>query len=192
MLTKKLPGYKDKVMKKSLVLLLILLITLNQSAFAAISSDYVSIDMTQVPLSSKLKKDYQAFKYIITNTSTQNVNLVNAQVTNGQNGASASNAVDNGSGVGTLWAVMGPVGLFTFGIGWLVGLVGTPIVLLTSKGKNKKARREGQGFSNIVDLGLLTSGDSTSVQTLIPIGATPQLKVTFQEPGTKELLMVSR
>lgn len=179
-------------MKKTLVLLLILLITLNHSAFAANAGDYISIDMTQIPLNSKLKKDYQAFKYEITNTSSQNINLVNAQIANGQNGAAASNAVDNGSGVGTLWAVMGPVGLFTFGIGWIVGLVGTPIVLLTSKGTNKKARQESQAYSNIVDLGLLTSGDSTSVQTLVPIGATPQLKVTFQDPGTKELLMVSR
>lgn len=171
--------------------MLILLITLNSGVFAA-ASDYLQINMNTVPLNSKLKKDYAGYKYEITNISSQNINLINAQITNGQDGAAASNAVDDGNGVGTLWAVAGPVGLFTLGIGWLVGLVATPVVLLTSKGKNKKARKEGQAYSNIVDLGLLSSGDSTSVQTLIPIGAKPQLKVTFQEPGTKELLMLSR
>lgn len=177
-------------MKKFVCLLIVSQLIIVNPAYA--NTDLITIDMTQAPLSSKLKKEYQAYKYNIMNTSKQNINLVNAQIVNGQDGAVASSAMDDGNGVGTLWAIAGPVGLFTFGIGWAVGLLATPVVLLTSKGKNKKARLEGQAYSNIVDLGWLGTGESIAVQTLVPIGAKPQLKLTFQDPNSKELLMVSR
>jgi hypothetical protein len=166
------------------------LLTSTTEAFAI--SELVSIDLSSIPLSSKLKKDYAGYKYVVTNTSSNDINLVNAQIINGADGATGFAAVDDGSGVGTLWAIMGPVGLFSLGIGWAVGLLLTPVMLITNGGKNKKAKSEGQAFSNIVNLGIMKSGDSTTFQTLVPIGAKPQLKLTVQNPNTKELEMVSR
>lgn len=180
-------------MKKITLVIAIFSLFLNLTpAFAVEASDFVRVEMSSIPLSSKLKKEYSGYKYEIVNDSKQAVKLVNAQIIHGRDGGAAAAAVDDGNGVGTLWAVMGPLGLFTFGIGWAVGLIATPVVLLTSKGKNKKARREGQSFTNLVDLGALASGGSTEVQTLVPVGSTPQMKLTIQDPNTNELLMITR
>lgn len=144
-----------------------------------------------VLLQSRLKGDYNGYKYTITNKSDGDLELVNATITNGQDGAIASDVVADGSGVGTMWAIMGPAGLVSFGITWLVGIVATPIMLVTDKMRNSKARKEGLNFNNLVDLGLLPAGQSTEVNTLIRKGAQPQLKITYKSPSSSELKFIA-
>lgn len=155
-------------------------------------SKQITITKSQLPLSSKLKKEYNAYKYDIVNNSNQEIYIVNAQIVNGVNGNIASNAVDHGSGVGYVWAFCGPIGLITLGIGWAVGLAATPIVWSISSSRNKKAKIEGMAYSNIVDLGYLSKGESTSVQTLVPIGTQPQIRLTIQGQDSRDLIMVNR
>jgi hypothetical protein len=155
-------------------------------------SNRINIVQSQIPLSSKLKKDYNAYRYDIQNNSNQDINIVNAQIINGTNGSIAVQSVNGGHPIGTTWAICGPVGLFTLGIGWAVGLLATPVVWGISSSNDNKARKESIAYSNLVNFGYLKKGDSTSVQTLVPIGAQPQIKLTVQAEGFKDLIMVGR
>ena len=153
----------------------------------------IEIDLEQVPLKSvKLRKEFEGYSFTIQNKATKPLTLINAQVKNGVDGSVAYSSVDNGSGVGIWWAICGPAGLFTFGIGWLVGLLGTPVYLVVDKNRNKKARVESLPYTNLVDLGTLNNGDSIEVKTLARLGTKPQLKLTVQDDATKETFMVSR
>ena len=93
--------------------------------------------------------------------------------------------------MGVTWAIAGPVGLFTLGIGWIVGLLATPIVWVVQNNKNKKNRAEGMAYTNIVPVGVLNASESVSVKTLVPIGAQPQLKLTIMD-SKKNLHSVNR
>jgi acyl CoA:acetate/3-ketoacid CoA transferase alpha subunit len=150
------------------------------------------ISVNQVPLRSKLKKEYTAYKYTIHNNSGKDINIINAQIDNGTNGAVAYNAVDGGHPIAVTWAICGPAGLFTLGIGWAVGLVATPVVWIVSSSNNKKARIESTPYTNAISLGYIKNGQSVIAGTLIPIGATPQLKLTIQEEGTKDLILINK
>lgn len=166
-------------------------LNVNLMCFANNLSEGVQVNLSQVPLSSKLKKSYNGYKYVITNTSNQNLDIVNAQILNAVNGSVAYQDVSDGHPIGTTWAIAGPVGLFTFGIGWLAGIVATPIVWIVSDSKNKKAQRESIAYPNIINLGVLTKGDSIEADFLVPIGAKPQLKMIVQQEKTKELVHVN-
>ena len=83
--------------------------------------------------------------------------------------------------MGVTWAIAGPVGLFTLGIGWAVGLIATPSVWVVQNNKNKKIRTEGMAYTNIVPLGVLNANESATVKTLVPIGSVPQIKLTIMD-----------
>ena len=91
------------------------------------------------------------------------------------------------SAMARTWIIAGPVGLFTLGIGWAVGLLATPIVAIVSAKNKKKTQIESIPYSNLVALGELNSGDLTTVSTLVPIGCKPQLKLTIQDIKTRQL-----
>lgn len=180
-------------MKKFFVwsLLFIAFLNLNSVCFANPLSDDVQVTLSQVPLSSKLKKSYNGYKYTITNTSNQSLNIVNAQILNAVNGSIAYQDVSDGHPIGTTWAIAGPVGLFTLGIGWVAGIIATPIVWIVSDSKNKTAQRESIAYPNIVNLGVMTKGETIEANFLVPIGAKPQLKMIVQPEKSKELVQVN-
>lgn len=150
--------------------------------------DKMNVSLEQIPITSKLKKNYNGYRYTISNNSDQNINLVNAQVLNAVNGSVAYNAVNDGHPIGTTWAIAGPVGLFTLGIGWVIGLIATPIVYVVSESNNKKAQVESVAYPNIVNIGTLSKGESITTEFLVPIGARPQLKMTVQPEKSKDLV----
>ncbi|MFM7390709.1 MAG: hypothetical protein ACKO34_08845 [Vampirovibrionales bacterium] len=174
----------------SLFLMLILVI-LPFKAFASIENE-ITVQLSQVELQSKLKKEYSGYQYIIENKHAAPVMLLNGQVINAVNGNIAAQAVTDGSPIGITWAIAGPVGLFTLGIGWIVGLLATPIVWAVSSSKSKKARRESTAYPNIVNTGILNTGDIITTKILVPIGTQPQLRLTFQNPKTKEVFSVNK
>jgi hypothetical protein len=79
------------------------------------------------------------------------------------------------------WAIAGPVGLFTLGIGWAVGLLATPVVWFVQNNQNKKTRTESIAYTNIVPIGNLNPAESIMVKSLVPIGSQPQLKLTIMD-----------
>lgn len=156
-------------------------IGLNQICFAASAFEQMDINSTIVPLNSRFKKFYSGYEYTITNNLNKPVNIINAQIKNGQDGNVAFQSSECEGGIGTTWAIAGPVGLFTFGIGWAVGLVATPIVAVAQNKKNKKMQTEGLAYTNSVPLGVINAGESVTFKTLVPIGAQPQLKLTIMD-----------
>lgn len=160
--------------------------------FAFVSSD-LKITSTQVPLSTQLKKYYTGHEYVIENKSNSTINVVNAQIVNGYDGNIAFTTTMNNepSAMARTWIIAGPIGLFTLGIGWVLGLLATPVVAIVSSKNKKKTQTESIPYSNMVALGELNTGDSTTVSTLVPIGSKPQLKLTIQDVKTKQLHSVN-
>lgn len=179
-------------MKKFLSLFLLgICLNFQLACLADSLTDNVNVTLEQIPLSSKLKKDYNGYKYTVVNNSDQSINVVNAQILNAVNGSIAHQAVNNGHPIGVTWAICGPVGLFTLGIGWLAGIVATPIVWAVSDCNTKKSQRESIAYPNIVNLGKMARGESIEAKFLVPIGAKPQLKMTVQPEKSNELVPIN-
>ena len=160
--------------------LLVCFWSLQNSCFAV---DYTQLDVSKnmMVLNSRLKKDFAGYEYIITNNFNEEINIVNAQIINGQDGNTAYMKSEGEGAIGVTWAIAGPVGLFTLGIGWVVGIIATPIVWIVQNNKNKKTRTESMAYSNIVPIGTLNTAESIQVKTLVPIGSQPQLKLTIMD-----------
>lgn len=180
-------------MKKILTLFLtILFLGMNSEALAFVDINKIEITKNQIPLNSKLKKRYSGYEYIIKNNDKYKINVLNAQILNGNDGNIAFNTVEQGSGgaIGTVWAICGPTGLFTFGLGWLAGVVATPIAWLVANNSDKRANIESVSYTNIVPIGYIGSGEIIHVKTLVPIGSVPQIKISILDEKTKELYQV--
>ncbi len=179
-------------MKKIIAfILLVVYMGIHHVCMAITSFEQLDIQKTQIPLNSKLKKDFSGYEYIITNKTKQSINIVSAQILNGQDGNMAYQKSEAEGAMGVTWAIAGPVGLFTLGIGWAVGLIATPIVWVVQNNQNKEIRTEGMAYTNIVQLGLLNANESTSVKTLVPVGAQPQIKLTIMD-SKKNIYTINR
>lgn len=175
------------------ILCVLLAFTLFTAPYFAFTSSDLKITSTQVPLSTQLKKYYTGNEYVIENKSISTVNIVNAQIVNRHDGNIAFTKTMNNepSAIARTWIIAGPVGLFTLGIGWAVGLLATPVIAIVSTKNKKKTQIESIPYSNMIALGELSLGDSTTVSTLVPIGSKPQLKLTIQDVKTKQLHSVN-
>ena len=178
-------------MKKIISLITLLCYLGVQNVCFAIDFEMIDVQKNTIALTSKLKKDFVGYEYTITNNLNETINIVNAQIINGQDGNTAYMKSESEGGIGVTWAIAGPVGLFTLGIGWAVGLIATPIVWVVQNNKNKKIRTEGVAYTNIVPIGVLNSSESVQVKTLVPIGSQPQLKLTIMDKN-KELYTINK
>ncbi len=180
-------------MKKFVSTLILLSIIAFQPVCLAIENTPISITKEEKILKSKLKKYYAGYEYTITNTSSNRLNIVNAQIQNGTNGSIAYNTIDysTGKAIGVFWAVMGPVGLFTLGIGWLAGIIGTPIVWICANHKDKKLRKESFVYTDTIPLGYIEPQENITVLTLIPLGAEPQVKITIYNDKSKDYQIIN-
>jgi len=182
-------------MKRFFTLCLICIYCLIPSVSLA-NSTYDNLEITCTPfiLNSKLKKEYSGYEYSITNNYKNKINIVNARIINGNDGNTAYQTAHNNSGsaMGTTWAIAGPAGLFTLGLGWIVGLIATPIVWVVSKNNDKDMRTESIPYTNTVPIGYIASGDTITVKSLVPLGSKPQLKLTIMDEKTKELTTLTR
>ena len=176
-------------MKKIIISILISILFANNFALAAINEHDIEVTRENVVLNSKLKKKFVGYNYTIVNNTGKKINIVNAQIIKGNSGDLAYNEVEQGAGssIGIVWAVAGPAGLFTLGIGWLAGIVATPIAWLVTNSSDKKAQRESVVYDNTVPIGYLNHTETLEVKTLVHKGATPQLKLTVMDIKTKEL-----
>lgn len=108
-------------MKKKFIMLILTIcyFALTQSAWAITNFEELDIQMNQVHLNSKLKKDFSGYEYVITNNLKAPINIVSAQIKNGYDGNMAYQKSETEGAIGVTWAIAGPAGLFTFGIGWI-------------------------------------------------------------------------
>ncbi len=173
-------------MKKILSLFLILVLFLIQNTCFAVINDGLSVKREELILKSELKKKYLAYEYIITNQSRENIEIKNAQVINGISGTVAFNANEEGAkkSIGRLWIVMGPLGLFTLGLGWVAGVLGTPIAAIKGHLKKNKIEKESENYKIDVSVGILQPQESIRIKILTTFGTSPQLKLTAADPKT--------
>lgn len=154
---------------------------IQDACFAITDYSQLDIQLNQTVLNSKLKKDFSGYEYIITNNFKEPINIVNAQIRNGIDGNLGYQKSEAEGAIGVTWAIAGPVGLFTLGIGWIVGLIATPIVWVVQNNKNKKTKVESVAYTNIVPIGIINANESITVKTLVPIGSKPQLKLNIMD-----------
>jgi hypothetical protein len=152
-----------------------------QQACFAIDYSQLDVQKNQTVLNSRLKKDFSGYEYVITNNFKEKLNIVNAQIINGQDGNTGYMKSEAEGAMAVTWAIAGPVGLFTLGIGWAVGLLATPVVWFVQNNQNKKTRTESIAYTNIVPIGNLNPAESIMVKSLVPIGSQPQLKLTIMD-----------
>ena len=176
-------------MKK--ILCLLLSFTMFLAPCFAFDNKDLNVAVSNVPLTTQLSKYYQGYEYTLLNQSKtkSKINIVNAQIINGYDGNFAyTNTMNNEpSAMARTWIIAGPAGLFTLGIGWVVGLIATPIVAIVSNKNKKRTQIESLAYSNLIQLNELNYGESTHLSTLVPIGSKPQLKLTVQDEKTEKL-----
>lgn len=165
---------------KKFICILIVLILFTLPCLAYTNNDF-EIIITQIPLSTKLKKYYNGYEYKIVNVSQKNINITNAKIINGNDGNTAYRiTMDNEpSALARTWIIAGPIGLFTLGAGWLLGLVATPIVAIVSNNNKNKTKTESISYTNLLNIGNLNPMESVTVNTLAPIGSKVQLTIQY-------------
>ena len=104
-------------MKKIVSLVLLVCYLSLQNTCLAVDYSQLDVQKQMMVLTSRLKKDFAGYEYIITNNFNEKINVVNAQILNGQDGNTAYMKSEGEGAIAVTWAIAGPVGLFTLGIG---------------------------------------------------------------------------
>ncbi len=154
------------------------------------------IDATKslIQLHSRLRKEFTAYAYTVSNNTGGEIELLHAEIVNGMNGQGAALGVQKSS-AGAIGALIGGgllLGIVTFGITFLAGLLASPIVYAVNHHGNHKAIAEGMPYSNQVPTGVMADGDSIQFTTLTPLNQNPQVKMTFRNLATNEIFSVTK
>ena len=157
-------------------------------------SHYIEVTKSQIPLNSRLKKEYAGYSYTITSQYPGQLDLLVGNVPNGINGQVAYMSVEKSSAAAIGSTIGGGfvLGFVTLGISFLAALIATPFIYFSNNSANNKAKIEGLRFSNQIPTGSLNTGDTLSFTTLIPISQIPALKLQFREVQTSELYTINK
>ncbi len=177
-------------MKKLLSLFVIFCFGLPVLAITEVKN--ILVQKNEVLLSSRLKKYYTGYEYVIKNTGNTPLKILSAEIENGNNGSLAYiNTINQEpSAMATTWIVAGPLGLCTLGVGWVVGIIATPIVSAVSKNNQKRTRIESTEYNNDVELETIQSDEKIVLKTLVPLGCQTELRLEVQNLQTKEKIVV--
>lgn len=145
---------------------------------------HIQVQKESLPIgSSRLASQYSAYRLTIQNSWDKPIDIMNAQIVGGTGGQQAYSMVKKSS-AGVWGSVLGVgfvLSIVTFGISFVAALVAWPIIAGVNASKNGKARKEANGYQDVVPLGLLNAGESTQVATLVPLNQKPVLKITFRD-----------
>jgi hypothetical protein len=145
------------------------------------AAELIHIDKAPVPLSSKLKKRYAAFRVTVTSDYPHPLQLESASLLNGINGQMAADSVHTSKA----WALFG---LLLFPIGLVI--IGLPVLTSINAG-NGKAEKEAMGYPNQVSHLDLHQGESQSFTALVSLAQSPQLSLSFRDRDTKQFIRVT-
>ncbi len=154
----------------------------------------IEVTKNLIPLHSRLNKVYSGYQYTITNKNPFEIDILSGQITDGITGQMGYLNVEKSSAA-AIGATIGGgfvLGFVSLGITFLVALVSTPFIYAGNHAANKKARNESLAYPNQVEIGILNSGESINVNTLVPIGQMSKLKLTFREFKTKEIYSLTK
>ena len=128
--------------------------------------------------SELVSKKYLGYQVIVENLGPNPVKIINAAIVNGNNGQMAYQLTkDDTNGVKSPW-------------NW--GWAGAGFNASRSIRLNQAAEAELTVYQNDLVTGLLPVGEKTQTLTLIPVGAKPEVRLTFQDEKTGELLYSSQ
>ncbi len=177
-------------MRYSLLLMLSFSLFFNCTPVFGLSSveDNIIISNSQIPLESRLKEKFNGLKFTITNLNEKPVQLIKAEIQDAYSGGVALQDVDLGYGIGTTWMIAGPVGLYTLGLGWVVGIIATPIVYHKGKKEVKKTRSEAKLFSNKFTATVLQPGESISTNALLRSWDEPKVQIILKEENKEKFV----
>ena len=152
----------------------------------------IKIDVQDVELkSTKVKRQFNAYKITVSNNSKNTVRILNGTVQNGTTSTGAYSALDlDHSGVGMLWAVGIPISLFTFGGGILGALIATPFVVIQNNNAKKEVGMMTSKFKDQVVYVEVPPLQSFSFATLVnqpkkPVIKSQLAKYNFQKPAVQ-------
>ena len=174
----------NKVKKNISCLLIVTIFSCNLACYADIKN-YVDISFNKVSLDSKLYNEYNAYQYVIKNNGDEDLELIKAYINGTDGGLAYQTIADDEHPLQKLWIVCGPVGLFTLGFGWVVGILATPFVIIVSNDNKTKMREEANNYTTFINSGVIKKGDSINVGILVPLGAIPHLKLIFKDKEDK-------
>lgn len=172
-------------MKKFICIVLNLVFLIN-SVYAANADEILSINTKIYPLNSRLKKNFFAREYRIKNLSNKTVlikEIIAPSACESYEAVELSNAL-NDSGVGKWWLIMGPLGFLTFGFTWSLGIIGTPIIFLIDRSRKSKTNSEANQFNRVDEEATLLPSEEISARTLYKMSESPKmLRVKYQFEG---------
>jgi len=142
----------------------------------------VYIEKTPIPLFSKLKKKYSAYKIIVKSNNPDDITLINGTLINGVAGSIGSESVHTT----TAWAFVGLIGL----LGGMI-IIGLPTFLIIDH-SNKKAENESMAYSNQVPSFDLKKDENVTFNTLVPLGQNPQVDLNFKDEKTGQTFSVKK
>jgi hypothetical protein len=152
----------------------------------------IKIDVQDVELkSTKVKRQFNAYKITVSNNSKNTVRILNGTVQNGTTSTGAYSALDlDHSGVGMAWAIGIPLSLVTFGGGMLGALLMTPYYIITNNNAKREVGMMTSKFKDQVVYVGIPPLQSFSFATLVnqpkkPVLKSQLAKYNFQKPAVQ-------
>lgn len=173
----------------SLYLAFALLVT---PCLALASKDDIKIDVQDMELKNgKVKRQFNAYKITVFNSSQNTIRILNGAVQNGVTSTGAYSQLDlDNSGVGLLWAIGVPLSLVTFGGGIIGALVMTPFCIMENNAAKREVGMMTSKFKDQVVYVEVPPLQSFSFSTLVnqpkkPVLKSQLAKYNFQKPAVQ-------
>lgn len=133
---------------------------------------HINVSIVPAPLTAKiLAEKYAGYQITLTNSGSSSVTLISAYVENGFSGEQAYQA--------TKKKLVGRTSL--------LGISGFVTTAIRRKRRNNRGRDEASHFSNTISLVPLESGESVTTKTLVSLGQTPRVRVTYRDHQTGQI-----
>ena len=142
------------------------------------AASLISVETTLLPLDSKLKKRYSAYKITVTSNYPKSLRVVSGNVSNAIDGPLAYQIV-KGSASKSLFGLLVP-------FAWIVV---TPVSAGVIHNRNKKAEGEAVLYPGQVPMiDHISKGENFQFSALVPLGQKPQVRVAFKDSDNFEFV----
>lgn len=128
----------------------------------------ITINKTVLPLQSKLKKMYTAYKITVVSDYPDTLSIKNANINNAVTGSAAAETMRKSPWRGLGWALIP-----------YVGIIAGPAVAIKNSVKNAKAVNESAAYAGQVPGVDLKRGEPLSFSALVPAGQSPVMTFKF-------------
>jgi hypothetical protein len=134
------------------------------------------VELTNPKLEKTLNRYYSAYRVVVENRGPNDVDVLNGDIVNGVDSQTAFETAKRNTGGRA--------------IGWwlFTGAIGGGISAARNSSRNKATRSASMGYDKKLPSGPLPTGGQMEINTFVPIGATPQVKVVYRDSKSDKLL----